>query len=479
MHPIRRFVRHLLATTALVTATAGAADPALTIYRSDGDALFEGGSSPVADGHAVVHEQRTLQLTGARQTVVVDGLPAMLDTEAVAIDLGNAGRVLAQRIVSAGDGGALAAHRGERVQVFGANDGRMIADGILVAFDGGNLGLRDVNGRISYVRDFTRVDFPDGNGLPGSTLQLVVDGKQGPATSTLTYPTSGLGWRAAYAATLQAGDCSLRFDALASIANRSGRDFSAARIKLIAGAPNFAKAAGAPRPMMMKAMAAAAAPDDIPQQSSLGDYRSYAVDGGLDLPDASVTQVPLYASRDLGCERRWLFENGNAWFPQKPMLQPDGDQRGGGPVQSQLKFVAAENLPAGNLRVLVHDKDGRAELLGENRIGDVQKGRNVDVGLGVAFDLAATRERTAFSIDKAAHEMDEGLRITLTNTGESARSVTVREHPGRWRTWSVVSSSQKPEKQTPDLLEFRVAVPANGKATLDYLVRYAWAAGDE
>ncbi|MEO6690126.1 MAG: DUF4139 domain-containing protein [Dokdonella sp.] len=471
------FARTALAMSVLVAAAAPAAEPALTIYRSDGDALFENGSSPIGDGHAIVHEQQTLQLRGGRQTVVIDGLPAMLDTEAVAIDIGSGGRVLAQRVLSAGDGGALAAHRGERVQVFGS-DGNSLADGVLVTFDGATLGVRKSEGRISYVREFTRIEFPDSSGLPGSTLQLVIDGKAGTAASTLTYPASGLGWRAAYSALLQ-GDCTLHLDALASIANRSGRDFPAAKLKLIAGSPNFAKSGGGPRPMMMKSMASAPAPEELPQQSSLGDYRSYAIDGDLDLPDASVTQVPLYASRDVSCERRWLFENGGSWFPQKPTLAPEGWQTGNGPVQSQLKFVASENLPSGNVRVLTRDKDGRTELLGENRIGDIAKGRNVDISLGVAFDLAATRERTAFSIDKAAHEMNEGFRIALTNTGETTRTITVREHPNRWRAWSLLSSSDKPDKQTPDLLEFHVTVPANGKATLDYAVKYTWTANDE
>ncbi len=273
------------------------------------------------------------------------------------------------------------------------------------------------------------------------------------------------------------GACTIQLDALASIANRSGRDFPAAMLKLIAGAPNFAKSGGGPRPMM-KTMAAPAQ-DYTPEQSSLGDYRSYTIDGHLDLPDSSVTQVPLYASRQLPCERRWLFENGGAWFPAKPMLAPEGGQNGSGPIQSQLAFTAAENLPSGNLRVLTRDKDGRSELLGENRIGDTAKGRNVDVNLGVAFDLAATRERTSFTIDRAARQMDEGFRITLTNSGEAARTITVREHPNRWRAWTLASSSQKPGKLTPDVLEFQVAVPANGKATLDYVVRYAWAVTDE
>ncbi len=472
--------RHLLLTfamTALTTATASAADPALTIYRSDSDSLFEPGSAPLADGHAVVHEQRTLQLTSGKQTVVVDGLPSMLDTEAVAIDLGGAGRVLAQRVIAAGDAGMLAAHRGERVQVFGDSD-KLLADGTLIALDGGSLGVRGADGRISYLREFARVAFAEGSGLPGSTLQLAIDGKAGAAPASLTYPTSGLGWRAAYSALLLGdGDCRLRLDSLASIANRSGRDYPAAKLKLVAGSPNFAKSGYGPRPMM-KSMAMNAAPQDMPEQSSLGDYRSYAIDGNLDLPDASVTQVPLYASRELACERRWLFENGGAWFPPKPMLAEGGGD-GGGPITSQLAFATAENLPSGNLRVLVRDKDGRTELLGENRIGDTAKGRNVDVNLGVAFDLSASRERTAFSLDKAAREMNEGFRITLTNTGDAARTVTVREHPNRWRVWTLLSSSQKPDKQTPDTLEFRVAIPANGKATLDYSVRYAWIVSDE
>src|SRR5690606_24859366 len=122
----------MLAMTASAVP-AVAADPALTIYRSDSDALFDGGNHPVADGHAVVHEQRTLQLTAGAQTVVVDGLPSLLDAEAVAVDLGGAARVLGQRVMTAGDS-LLSAHRGERVQVSAA-DGRSLADGTLVSID--------------------------------------------------------------------------------------------------------------------------------------------------------------------------------------------------------------------------------------------------------------------------------------------------------------------------------------------------------
>jgi hypothetical protein len=82
-------------------------------------------------------------------------------------------------------------------------------------------------------------------------------------------------------------------------------------------------------------------------------------------------------------------------------------------------------------------------------------------------------------VDQAGRTLDEAFRITLTNAGDSARTVTVREHPNRWREWKLASSSGKPSRQTTDTLEFRVNVPANGKAVLDYAVHYSWTATDK
>jgi hypothetical protein len=468
----------LAAALLVAVSEAGAAgNSALTIYRADGDALFDSNGSPIADGYAIVHEQRAITLTGGRQSVVVDGLPSTLDAEAVSIQFPGGTRVLGQRVMSAGDGGMLSAHRGETIKITLRSS---TVEGTLVGIDNGALIVRGADGNVVYVRDYDTIAFAQGTGLPGSTLQLAVDGKPGDVSATLTYPTSGLGWRAAYAVTLlDDTGCRMRLDALASIANRSGRNYSSAMLKLIAGAPNISR--GGPRPVMYKAMAAQAAPapEALPEQSTLGDYRSYTIDGALDLPDASVTQVPLYAPGELACERRWVAENGSAWFAPKPLTVENATSVAGGPVISEIRFTPAENLPAGHLRVLTRDRDGQIEFLGDARIADTPKGRALPVTLGDAFDLRVARDRTAFSVDKAAREMNEAFRITLTNTGENARTITVREHPNRWRAWTLASSSQKPAKQSPDLLEFEVAVPANGKATLDYAVKYTWLPKDE
>lgn len=471
-----RFVLCITVVGAALPALAADQDVAVTVYRSDSDALFVGGGSPVADGYAIVHERRSVQLTGGRQSLSIDGLPTTLDPEAVALEIGEA-KILAQRVLSAGDSGMLAAHRGERVEVTTMNSATL--SGVLIGVDGDGISVRDDNGVVRYVRNFASLRFMEPTGRPGSVLQVTVDGSAGTLPATLTYPTSGLGWRAAYSALLQSSSgCRLRLDALASIANRSGRDYDSAELKLVAGDPNRVKQTG-PQPVAMRAMAMEASADSTPAQSSLGDFRVYTLPNTLDLPDASVTQTPLYASRELDCERTWLFENGQQWAPDKPYIAPGNDGRSSGAVVSKLRFVAAENLPAGTLRVLTRDADNRIEFVGEDRVADTGQGRSVSLTLGNAFDLTGSRERTAFSVDRAAHQMNEAFRITLENTGEQARTVTVREHPYRWRNWTLASSSQKPAKQSPDTLDFAVSVPAKSKVNLDYAIDYSWLAGDE
>jgi hypothetical protein len=154
-------------------------------------------------------------------------------------------------------------------------------------------------------------------------------------------------------------------------------------------------------------------------------------------------------------------------------VAPDGT-----PIVSNLRFKAFDALPAGYVRVLTTDRDGNAELLGEGHIDDTPKGKDTNVSLGNAFDLTATREQTAFTADTNAHRIDEAFRIVLSNAGDSARTVTVREHPNRWRAWTVTSSSVKPTKVSPERLEFKIDVPAHGSATLDYAVRYTWVDAD-
>lgn len=463
------------------TAAAHAADATeLTLYRSDSAALYatnDGGS--IDDGYAVVREQRTLNLAAGAHDVVIGDLPNSLDAEALALGFPDGkARVISQRLLLAqGANAALTGLVGRSVDVLGSN-GESLANGTLLRAGDGLL-VHGTTGT-TLVRNYAAVRSSEGEFPLGSSLSLRVDAaRAGSTRAVLSYPTSGLGWRAAYVATLQPGaSCRMQFESRASIANRSGRDWHDAQVTLIAGEPNMAKAS-APRPMMAMARGFNAKADAMPQQDSIGDYRSYTLPGAVELPDGSVSQVPLYASRTLDCTRTALYENGGNYQPPQPILSRDFNQGGGSAIVSTLKLKAFDSLPAGYLRVLTADRNGTPQFIGEGRIEDTPKGSDATITLGTAFDLRAERERTSFSVDKAGRSMDEAFRIELSNAGDSARTVTVREHPGRWRQWTLTSSSSKPSQQTTDTLEFRVEVPANGKVALDYAVRYHWTADEQ
>ena len=114
------------------------------------------------------------------------------------------------------------------------------------------------------------------------------------------------------------------------------------------------------------------------------------------------------------------------YYGNQPRLERDIGVPPSTPIVSNLRFKAFDALPSGYVRVLTTDRDGNAELLGEGRLDDTPKARDATIALGNAFDLTATREQTSFSADPAAHRMDEGTRLVLTNASSTARTITVR-----------------------------------------------------
>jgi len=462
----------------LTTPAAFAADPAsLTVYHADNDALFSGNTQGTLDaGHALVHERRTLDLQAGNHQIRIGGLPAALDPEAVAVALGSNASVLGQRVVlaNASANGALDGAIGSQVEV--QSGGGSFSGELLGASENGVL-VRTRDGTVHLVHDYASVTLPGDAVSGGSALLLDVDAKSaGNRDAHLTYTTSGLGWRAAYNATLASGSaCRMQFKPEASIANRSGRDYDSATIKLVAGQPNLGNRT------RMYSMAKAPVPmaAAMPEQAPLGDYRSFTLPGAVSLPNGTVTLTPLYPVQTLDCQREYVIEDGGAYFPPKPNTNDYGAQDyQDRAITSTLAFSAPDALPAGTLRAWINDRDGAPALLGQGGVADTPEGQRVSVQLGESFDLRASRERTAFHVDANAHTMTESYKVTLTNGGDMARTVTVRQHPDRWREWTLSSSSIEPSKRTPQLLEFQVPVPADGDATLTYAVKYTWSAQD-
>ncbi|HEX5304914.1 MAG TPA: DUF4139 domain-containing protein [Dyella sp.] len=460
----------------LATGVGAAEHSEITIYRSDDASLFANDGNSVPAGYAMVREPRSVNLSTGVQDVTLGGLPLYLDPESLSLEFGGAkAAVISQRLrLAQGSSALLGDLVGRKVDVLG-EQGSLIASGTLLSA-GESLQVRE--GEVTLlVHDYVAVR-TSGNVDGGARLDLRVDAtRAGATTAQLSYVTGGLGWRASYIGTLASGSgCQLNVESRASVANRSGSDWHNAKLTLIAGDPRLDKPVAA-APMMAMSFRGKAA--DLPQQSTLADYRSYRLPAPVDLPEGSISLLPLYAPQSIACERTALYETGGSYQPPQPMTQPSIIADGPTNVVGTLAFRAFDSLPAGYLRVLARDDHGAAQVIGESRIEDTPKDGEVKLTLGNVFDLRARRERTAFHVDRNGRTMDEAFRLVFTNAGDSARTVTVREHPSRWRTWKLASSSLKPTVTTADTLGFAVKVPAHGSATLDYAVRYTWTADDQ
>ncbi|WP_347262598.1 hypothetical protein [Rudaea sp.] len=479
-----------------VAATADAQAPAsryaLSIYSAqanNGDGLFEtaadAGSADSVGGYAVVRDRRQFNFNPGNNAVEVREVARWLDASALSarfVEPGDA-TIVSQRFddQTLSFDALVQRQIGHPVEIAGngANPAAAPISGTLLSNNGG-LTVQLADGRVTTVTDYSRVTFPDlPKGMSATpALRLDVNSRQGgPRSIEFVYPTQGLAWRAEYSGWIAAGgDCKLTLSGWALIANRSGASYRGAQIKLIAGSPNRVAQQNAPRPMTMAKAAGATAPVAAADSGALGDYHEYTIDAPLDLIDNSLQRVALFPDTPLACQRQYLFEATHlrANPGMAPITERGYGASGTQPVRSALAFRIDRALPAGRVRMLQAANDGAPEFVGEDQIGHTPKNEPVALQLGDAFDLRGERRQTDFTLDKNQHSLGETFALRVSNAGDAARSVVVREHLYRWTQWNITQASVKYEKKNSDTVEFKLDVPANGEATATYTVQYQW-----
>ena len=93
--------------------------------------------------------------------------------------------------------------------------------------------------------------------------------------------------------------------------------------------------------------------------------------------------------------------------------------------------------------------------------------------MGDAFDVTADKKQTDFQklagMGRTSHIFESAYQIVLKNAKNEPVTVVVREPMPD--DWTMISESQPHTKATSGIAEWKVMVPADGKATLTYRVR--------
>jgi hypothetical protein len=294
----------------------------------------------------------------------------------------------------------------------------------------------------------------------------------GPQNLELSYLTGGLSWRADYVAELNADDDRLDLNAWVTLTNQSGAAYPNAKLQLVAGDLHRVRDVQ-PAPAAMRMKQAEAGLVDEMQQEALFEYHLYTLQRPTTLAENQTKQVALMSAAGVLVKKEFLLEGADYYYSGQH-----------GELGRKIKvgvFVEFDNkgeglgipLPKGVVRVYKKDGQGNAQFVGEDRIDHTPKNETVRLKLGDAFDVTADKKQTDFrklsGTSRYNYVFESAYEIVLKNAKPEAVTVTVREPmPG---DWTMVSESQPHTKAAAGTAEWKVRVPADGKATLTYRAR--------
>jgi hypothetical protein len=425
---------------------------------------------------ALVRESRTVDLESGESTLRFEDVPARLDARTTILTAEPAGdgfAVLEQSYLFDLSSRQALQERwiGRGVELV-ETDTRLrtrVTQGTLLSTEGGN--VYRIGDRIALGHPGWLFLPPSGDDVfTRPTLRWRVS-NTGAAHRTLelSYATGGLSWDADYVVLLAADDAHADVSAWATLANGSGARFDDAAVVLIAGQVKRAPAP-AGRVMAMEAAPMAAPPPQAPSPERFSEYYRYAFERSTSLAENETKQLPLLTVQGVGVDQRYELRSAAYWFRQ-PMR--DRDTRVPVAVTLAVANTAphlGRDLPEGTWRVYQADAAGGRQLVGEEHLRQTSKDETVEVGLGNATDLIATRTQTDFKkIDIEPFDSESAYEVTLRNEKPAAVTIAVRDRIDG--DWQVMESSVPARKADAQTLAFDVPVPAKGQTVLRYRVR--------
>ena len=331
--------------------------------------------------------------------------------------------------------------------------------------------------RIEVLREDgvpTRVIF---DGVPDNlrarpTLSVTVDSaKSGRREATLNYLTGGLQWRADYVAVFNEarsteGLGKLDFQGWITLTNQTSTTFTDAKTDLvagdlkIAGNPNFRRG---PMPVVSGVVQPGTEGGDGPR---VGDDYVYPLPERTTIAANQQKQVGFIAAAGVPARKVYQYE-------------AEGFSSADNPVHadSVLQFSNAKAsglaapLPAGVVRIYMHDTDGSLKFIGEAGIGHTPQGSDLSLKTGEAFDV--TVQPTLVSqetVDKRRTRYE--MTYVVRNATAAPVTVQVRQD-GLGGESRVLGETLPSRRLDAGRLRWDVPVPAHGETRLSVKVEQA------
>jgi hypothetical protein len=377
---------------------------------------------------------------------------------------------------------ATGAETRERARVLAVNGGVVVQIGERIEV------LRDDNLPVRVVFDAIP---PNLRARP--TLSVTLDSRSAGARAvTLSYLSTGLGWRADYVALFDEKLGKINLQGWITLTNTTGTTFNNARTTLVAGNVEQAQqvrrggiVAAPIRPQGNRAGT------ETGTREQLGDFYLYPIKERTTIANAQTKQVSFLDVNGVNASSGYEFRN--EWLGTKDAPQS---------ASSVLKFSSAKQggvgdaLPAGIVRTYMHDARGQAQFIGESTIPHTPGGSDLSLRTGDAFDvkvqpivekraniasdeweksqqyriIKANGATTTVTVDRQRQYWRTTMRYAVTNAKAQPVSVDVIQaginQNWLWNDSRVISESIKGEQLNANERMWKVAVPANGEVAL-------------
>lgn len=440
----------VLLSAGVLGGASAQAGPSVTVYSRD---------------LAFVRESRTFDLGGNRDVVRLEGVSKRLDFSSVRLapSSGRLTRLAYRYDVASGD--ALFERAiGSRVRL-NLRDNR-VAEGVLFAAEGEWLVLQGDDGALANVRrdavnEARLAGLGAGLSLKPSIEGVIEGARRGAGTGELSYLTGGLSWSAEHLL-VRTGERTATWTTAVNVDNQCGREFTDAKLKLVAGEPS--RSGGGmppPQPMAMRAMAMADGMAEAKvSEESFADYHLYTVDKPVTLRDRETQSFTLIETREIAVKPRYLYRG--------------GDPRG---VASQLQIVneakggVGAPIPGGRVRFFEADGAKDLQFTGETSIAHTPLDEKRTLDVGYAFDLQAERKETS-NRQVSDREREYSIELRLRNRKATDVTIVVEEPAGG--EVSLVKQSHPSTRKDSHTFQFDLAVPAGKEVVLTYTARQRW-----
>ena len=509
----------VLGLSCLLSGSASASQPALTIYNQD---------------FGVVRDTVTLELKTGVNQVSFSGVTAYLEPSSVVLR-DPAGkeplRILEQnyRADTVSQEMLLTLNEGKTIQfelinqTGGQTQRELVSGKIIRSGSGVPQGTMSWYGPVRSYGEAQPVIEVDGKlrfSLPGQplfpaladdtilkpTLSWVVEAEH-PAKldAELSYITGGLSWEADYNLVMPERSDTLDVVGWVTMDNQSGSSFKQAKIELIAGDVNKIQNVGGFRRQAGTGGGFGGGGGAPPvTEKTFDEYHLYTLERPTTLRDQEKKQVEFVQAAGVKSLALYIYDGAatdpdQTWVWQGPHYEPEYGSQSSKKVWVMREFMNSTTnhlglpLPKGRIRFYRRNTDGQMEFTGENTIKHTPRNELVRLYTGNAFDLVGERKQTSFKANglftapivgpdgnvlppspQSEPWIDESFEIKLRNHKQYPVEIRVVEHLCRWSNWAITEKSAAFKQTDAETIEFGIPVKPDEEQIVTYTVHYSW-----